>query len=90
LLQGNISCLGNKQEYDIDYDETFALIAKMTIIRIVLFIATSNGWSLHQIDVNNAFLHGELTKDTYMLPPHDLLSSSTCVCMLKHSLYGLK
>jgi len=62
----------------------------MTIVRTVLSTVASNGWSLHQMDVNNAFLHGELTEDIYMLPPQGLLSSSTGACKLNHSLYGLK
>ncbi|XP_058726683.1 uncharacterized mitochondrial protein AtMg00810-like [Vicia villosa] len=56
--------LGNKQEYGVDYDETFAPISKMTYVRTILSIATSNRWFLHQIDVKNAFLHGDLTTST--------------------------
>lgn len=61
--------LGNKQEYGIDYDETFSPVTKMTIVRTVISIASSSGWSLRQMDVNNDFLHGDLTKDVYMTPP---------------------
>jgi len=82
--------LGNKQEYEIDYDETFAPVAKKTTVRTILSTSASNGWSLHLMDVKNAFLHGNLTEDIYMNPPQGLFSSSEGVCKFKRSLYGLK
>ncbi|CAJ2645987.1 unnamed protein product [Trifolium pratense] len=88
--KARLVALGNKQEYGIDYDETFAPVAKMTTVRTVISIAASSGWSLHQMDVKNAFLHGDLTEDIYMTPPQDLFSSYKGVCKLKRSLYGLK
>ena len=76
--------LGNRQEYGVDYDETFALVAKMTTVRLVLAIAASKGWSLRQMDVKNAFLHGDLKETIYMTPPPGLFSTpSSDVCKLK-------
>ncbi len=60
------ACLVSKeftQTYDIDYDETFALLAKINTIQILLSFATILDWPLRQFDVKNAFLHGELTKE---------------------------
>jgi len=71
--KARLVALGNKQEYGIDYDETFAPIAKMTTVRTILSIAASNGWSLHQMDVKNAFFHGDLTEDIYMTPPQGII-----------------
>jgi len=88
--KARLVALGNKQEYGVDYDETFAPVAKMTTIRTILAIAASQGWSLHQMDVKNAFLHGDLKEDIYMTPPPGLFSSSAGVCKLKRSLYGLR
>ena len=86
-----MAVLGNKQEYGVDYEETFALVAKMTTVRMVFSIATSHGWPLHQMDVKNAFLHDDLKEDIYMVLPPGLSSpSSSDVCKLKRSLYELK
>ena len=50
------------QTYDVDYDETFALVAKMSTVRTLVSCATNFGWPLHQLDVKNAFLHGDLQR----------------------------
>jgi len=50
---------GYAQTYGIDYEETYSLIAKMITIRVIIIMATSKGWSLHQMDVNNVFPHGD-------------------------------
>jgi len=66
-------------------------VAKMTTVRIIIAITASQGWPLHQMDVKNAFLHGDLKEDIYMAPLPGLFSSSTSVvCKLKRSFYGLK
>lgn len=77
--------LGNHQEEGIDYMETFAPVARMTTVRLFLDIA----W--HQMDVHNAFLHGDLHEEVYMkLPPGFRDKGETRVCRLQKSLYGLK
>ncbi|XP_020209382.1 uncharacterized protein LOC109794341 [Cajanus cajan] len=62
----------------------------MTSIRTILCLAASQRWPLHQMDVKNAFLHGDLIEDIYMTLPQGLFSPSTNVCKLKRSLYGLR
>ena len=67
-------------------------MVKPTTIRTVLSLALSKGWPLHQLDVKNAFLHGELKKTVYMHQPLGYRNPDfpNHVCLLKKSLYGLK
>jgi hypothetical protein len=51
---------GYAQTYGINYEKTYSLIAKMTIIRTIIAMVVAKGWSLHQMDVKNVFLHGDL------------------------------
>lgn len=83
--------LGNHQAEGIDYNETFASVAKMVTVRIVLATAAAKWWELHQMDVHNAFLHSELQEEVFMkLPPGFRTARPGMVCKLGKSLHGLK
>ena len=82
---------GYTQTCGVDYQETFAPVAKMNTVRILLSLATHYNWKLLQYYVKNAFLHGDLDEEIYMNIPSGI-EGNTCnkVCKLKNALYELK
>lgn len=83
--------LSNHQFEGEDYTETFAPVVKMTTVCCLLKIVASNNWEVHQMDVHDAFLHGDLDEEVYMkLPLGFRHSDPNKVCRLHKSLYGLK
>ena len=83
---------GYSQTYGINYGETFAPIAKMKTIRILIALAVQLDWPLQQYDVKNAFLHGKLEEEIYMRIPHGYshIQHANQVGKLRKALYGLK
>jgi hypothetical protein len=81
-----------KQHFGINYDNTFSLVVKPATIRLVLSLVVSQRWILHQLDVQNAFLHVILEEGVYMTQPLGFVDPNfpTHHCKLDKALYGLK
>lgn len=82
---------GFHQQLGFDYTKTFSPVVKPVTVRILLILVVSNHWSLQQLDINNAFLNGDLAEEVYMTQPPGFESTqSGLVCKLHKALYGLK
>ncbi|CAH9098391.1 unnamed protein product [Cuscuta epithymum] len=83
---------GFSQTYGKDYKDTFAPVAKLNTVRVVLSLASNLSWNLWQMDVKNAFLQGELEEEVYMVPPPGLedLCKPGQALRLRKAIYGLK
>nr|GEW41165.1 retrovirus-related Pol polyprotein from transposon TNT 1-94 [Tanacetum cinerariifolium] len=83
---------GYRQEEGIDFEESFAPVARMKAIRIFLAYATHKGFTVYQIDVKTAFLHGSLKKDVYVYQPEGFIDVDhpSHVYKLKKALYRSK
>ena len=83
----------NRGNWLFGYNKTFAPVAKITIVHCLFVIVAIKGWSLHQLNVNNAFLHSELDEEVYMqIPPGycQQREKGKYVCRRNKLLYGLK
>jgi hypothetical protein len=83
---------GCSQKYGEDYDETFSPVVRFESLRTLIALSAQQNLKLHQMDVNTAFLNGDLKEEVYMKPPEGVLTQGQegLVWRLKKSIYGLK
>ena len=83
---------GFSQKEGIDYEETFAPVARYSSIRTIISLAAEMGWRVHQMDVKTAFLNGVIEEEVHIEQPEgfDVENRETHVCRLHRALYGLK
>lgn len=82
---------GFHQQEGFDYSEKFSPVVKPATIKTIISLSISKGWLLHRIDINNAFLNGELQEEVYMSqPPGFVQGDGSLVCKLHKAIYGLK
>jgi hypothetical protein len=83
---------GYAQTYGVNCEGTYSPVAKMTTIRAIIAMVATKRWSLHQMDVKNDFLHGDLQEEVYMEQPPSYVDQThlNLVCRLKKALHSLK
>ena len=96
-LKARLVIKGYEQVEGIDYSDTYAPVAKLASFRLLLALASGNGWLIHHMDVVSAFLNPPVDEEIYMDPPEGIewlenswRKDNELVCKLKKSLYGLK
>ena len=90
--KARLVCKGYAQIEEIDFEETFAPVARMEAIHLLLAYACSKNVKVYQMDVKSFFLNGELEEKVYIeqLEGFQLSENADYVCKLKKALYGLK
>ena len=83
---------GYAQQEGIYYEDTFALVAKLNTIRVLIALATKHNWNIHQLDVKFSFLNGDLKEEVYLVQPEGFVKQGQehLVYRLRKALYGLK
>ena len=91
-LKASLVVKGFSQRYGLDYMETFAPVARLDTIRLLIAVAAQNQWTIHQMDVKSAFLNGFLEEEIYIEQPPGFImpGKEHLVYRLRKALYGLK
>ena len=85
LYMASLLAKGYTQTFGVIYLETFAPVAKMNTVRVLLSLAANFEWTFQQFDVKNAILHGDLEEEIYMeAPPGFIATKKNMVCKGRH------
>ena len=86
-LKAHLIAKGYTQQYDSDYYDTFSPMAKISNVRLLLFMVVMRSWPLFQLDIKNVFLHGDLADEVYMEQPPSFVAheEASLVCKLCRS-----
>jgi hypothetical protein len=90
--KARLVCKGYAKIEGLDFDETFAPVARLEAIRIFIAYACHKRFKVYQMDVKSSFLNGDLNEEVYMEQPEGFILSDNpnLVCKMKKALYGLK
>ena len=90
--KARLAAKGYKQKYDIDYEEVFAPVAQLDMVRLLISLATHHRWTIYHLDVKSSFLNGILEKEVYIQQPKIFLikGQEDKIYRLKKALYDLK
>uniref|UniRef100_A0A803NI33 Reverse transcriptase Ty1/copia-type domain-containing protein n=1 Tax=Cannabis sativa TaxID=3483 RepID=A0A803NI33_CANSA len=91
-LKARLVAKGYHQQVGFNFNENFGPIVKLIIIRVILTLAVTKGWTIRQLDVNNIFLNGDLQEEIFMVQSPSFIDPNEPdkVCKLHKALYGLK
>jgi transposase InsO family protein len=92
LAQSCLVAKGFDQVCGVDFSNTFSPVIKPTTVRVILALVVHFGWPLCQLDISNAFIHGNLIEEVYMKQPRGFFYPFFLdhVCQLHKALYYLK
>lgn len=90
--KARLAAKGYTQQHGVDYGEVFAPVARLDTIRLVISLAAQKEWTIYQLDVKSAFMHGELNEEVFIEQPpgYEAKGNEQKVYKLKKALYGLK
>nr|KYP50613.1 Retrovirus-related Pol polyprotein from transposon TNT 1-94 [Cajanus cajan]KYP50614.1 Retrovirus-related Pol polyprotein from transposon TNT 1-94 [Cajanus cajan]KYP50615.1 Retrovirus-related Pol polyprotein from transposon TNT 1-94 [Cajanus cajan]KYP50623.1 Retrovirus-related Pol polyprotein from transposon TNT 1-94 [Cajanus cajan] len=78
-LKAKLVAEGYTQIYGLDFSDIFSLVAKIPTVRLFLVMAAIRHWPLHQLDIKNVFLHGDLDEEIYMEQPLGFVARGSLV-----------
>ena len=89
IFKARLCARGCSQIQGVDFDENFSPVVKVVSLRTLFACSARNGWSVHQLDIETAYLHGELKERVLMETPEGYEKTGK-ICLLKKSMYGLR